>query len=765
MFNEELTLGNFVCPIPICQPETNLESLLKIFQHNDCDLIAISSEDKSLKTISSKALLAKLGQLWQSQGFTAVDYPRSLVDQESCFNPRIQDFKHLLKPANVYLSSARLSEFLQNSEKVGFSKDSTEYLIVDNLGQLKGKLDQAKILGYLASIVDSIPSQATSLIHRKNNFIRDFVDSISLPLKIESATGQTVYTNQCWRELITSSDQQDVLPNAAIANWWMGQKFPIVKENNTATVNELQVNSPSIRSYSKISPILPANIELTKSSAIFQTNSLPPYFADHCAASNVFFTDTPPNELSEPLLFSHLDIQIEKNQEWSQIKIPLALASNEANINADPDNLLYWLVFTTKNNDKFVAKLPTVENIGTPEKIFTELISTISHELKSPLTGIIGLSSLLKEQKLGELTQRQTLYTQLINNSGYKLMEIVNDLLELQGIVDSNVAVNIERFNLLALCRRVYEQTRQKMGASRKAESDLTLVDVPLKLEIEPELEIVTTNKRNLAAILSHLFLEIFQLVDFAIHTVVVEITQDCQEIVVKISNGNLFSSSSFFVSGSSKPSSGWNLTLAKYLVQGINGKIQSDVAQDNCQLTLIFPSNNSILLDPPSSKNAEPHKHLSKDTNSQPKNITILCLYPETDVLCSVQDTHNSLDFNLKNWAEKDWSNIGENPGNYQYRIIEADGLEQAHTLARIWKLDVIIIDGHQINEPQKYLKSLQQSTYLATLPLITLDTKTTEAANLVEGLSIYPCLLPHECRSIKDLMQVIRIATDLEK
>ena len=200
---------------------------------------------------------------------------------------------------------------------------------------------------------------------------------------------------------------------------------------------------------------------------------------------------------------------------------------------------------------------------------------------------------------------------------------------------------------------------------------------------------------------------------------------------------------------------------MAKYLVRGMNGCIKVDVTQDDYQLTLNFPNHNSILPDTSSSKNQEPQKLTPNNKKPQPKNITILCLYPEVDVLSSTQDTRSSLDFNLKNWAEKDWSNIGENPDNYQYRIIEADGLEQAHTLARIWKLDVIIIDGHQINEPQKYLESLQQSTYLATLPLITLDTKTTEAANLVEGLSIYPCLLPNECRSINDLMQVICIAT----
>lgn len=381
------------------------------------------------------------------------------------------------------------------------------------------------------------------------------------------------------------------------------------------------------------------------------------------------------------------------------------------------------------------------------------------------MTGIIGLSSLLKEQQLGQLTQRQTLYTQLINNSGYKLMEIVNDLIELQGIENSNVLVSEECFNLVALCHQVYDKAYQKFKTSKITESDSSLVAIQLKLEVESELEIVNTNKHNLSVILSHLFLELFQFVDFPNNTVFAKITQEREEIVVRLNNGNSILGSSSGVYVLSKPSSGWHVTLARYLVQGIKGSIQSYVVKGNCQLTLAFPMNNTISSDTPSYKTKKPLNHLAKNTKSQFNNITILCLYPETDVLRTIQDTHGSLDFNLKDWAEKDWSNISENPLDYQYRIIEADGLEQAHTLARIWKLDVIIIDGHQINEPKKYLQSLQQSTYLAALPLITLDTRTTEAANLVEGLNIYPCLLPDECRSINDLMQVIRIATGLEK
>ena len=143
-------------------------------------------------------------------------------------------------------------------------------------------------------------------------------------------------------------------------------------------------------------------------------------------------------------------------------------------------------------------------------------------------------------------------------------------------------------------------------------------------------------------------------------------------------------------------------------------------------------------------------------------KNLTILCLYPELEVINPNAGNNHGLDFKLKKWAEQDWSNNNPEQLAFRHRIIEADGLEQAHTLARIWQLDVIVLDGYQIVDAPKYLRSLQESEYLSSLPLITLDTKTTEAANQIEGLNVYPCLLPAQCRSIKDLMQVIQIATE---
>ncbi|MBW4522520.1 MAG: response regulator [Scytolyngbya sp. HA4215-MV1] len=77
-----------------------------------------------------------------------------------------------------------------------------------------------------------------------------------------------------------------------------------------------------------------------------------------------------------------------------------------------------------------------------------------------------------------------------------------------------------------------------------------------------------------------------------------------------------------------------------------------------------------------------------------------------------------------------------------YHYRVLEADDLDQAELLARVWKPQVILLDGFLPN-PQDYLKQLGQHAFLVSLPIVTLDHAMTQAANQVPGLSVFPCLV----------------------
>lgn len=71
--------------------------------------------------------------------------------------------------------------------------------------------------------------------------------------------------------------------------------------------------------------------------------------------------------------------------------------------------------------------------------------------------------------------------------------------------------------------------------------------------------------------------------------------------------------------------------------------------------------------------------------------------------------------------------------------RVLEVDDLEQANLLARVWKPDLVLLDG-VLPEPLAYLRQLSQCSALATLPLITLSSENTQAAHQIAQLSVFP-------------------------
>ena len=73
---------------------------------------------------------------------------------------------------------------------------------------------------------------------------------------------------------------------------------------------------------------------------------------------------------------------------------------------------------------------------------------------------------------------------------------------------------------------------------------------------------------------------------------------------------------------------------------------------------------------------------------------------------------------------------------------MIEADDLAQANLLTKIWQPNVILIERiYNSITPVEFIKKLSQYSTLAAIPLVTLDSETTQAANQVEQLSVFPC------------------------
>jgi len=93
----------------------------------------------------------------------------------------------------------------------------------------------------------------------------------------------------------------------------------------------------------------------------------------------------------------------------------------------------------------------TRQNIKLSEiaKLKTQFVSTITHELSTPLNGIMGLTQvLLDSETSGPLSDDQRRYIQMIASAGEELSDVVNQILELTRFQSKQGALEVKRVNL-----------------------------------------------------------------------------------------------------------------------------------------------------------------------------------------------------------------------------------------------------------------------------------------------------------------------------
>ncbi len=97
---------------------------------------------------------------------------------------------------------------------------------------------------------------------------------------------------------------------------------------------------------------------------------------------------------------------------------------------------------------------------------------TVSHDLKNPLNGIIGLSDLLllPEMHLDEKEKRE--YLQKINDSGNKMIDIINALLLLAGVSQQDENLEIKPLDMSAIVSQVIEKRLDYMRSQFEASVD-----------------------------------------------------------------------------------------------------------------------------------------------------------------------------------------------------------------------------------------------------------------------------------------------------
>ncbi len=99
------------------------------------------------------------------------------------------------------------------------------------------------------------------------------------------------------------------------------------------------------------------------------------------------------------------------------------------------------------------------------ERLKTELITNVSHDIKTPLTSIINYVDLMKQENIENEKVKE--YLEILDNKSQRLKKLTEDLVEASKASSGNIKLNIEKLNVKELINQVrgeFEDKFEKRG-------------------------------------------------------------------------------------------------------------------------------------------------------------------------------------------------------------------------------------------------------------------------------------------------------------
>ena len=140
-------------------------------------------------------------------------------------------------------------------------------------------------------------------------------------------------------------------------------------------------------------------------------------------------------------------------------------AEKEANLRLEQ----YNIHLTQVNDELRQAQDAAAEALQSAErasKAKTDFLSNMSHDIRTPMNAIIGITTLMKN----ELQQPEKLAEHLgkLESSGQLLLGIINDILDMSRIESGKTTLNVEKMNLPQQVSQLDSIIRQQAGQRRQ---------------------------------------------------------------------------------------------------------------------------------------------------------------------------------------------------------------------------------------------------------------------------------------------------------
>ena len=143
------------------------------------------------------------------------------------------------------------------------------------------------------------------------------------------------------------------------------------------------------------------------------------------------------------------------------------------------------------------AKVKELEKI---ERIKSQFIANVTHELRSPVNAIIGFAELMKISCEKGYMDQMSDRLSLLMSSATNLRAIITNILDLSKIEAGKMEVIVEHFDMAAMLREVEEITRVLIG-NKPVDVDVITHESPLYIAADPlKIRQILTNLTSNAA-------------------------------------------------------------------------------------------------------------------------------------------------------------------------------------------------------------------------------------------------------------------------
>lgn len=182
--------------------------------------------------------------------------------------------------------------------------------------------------------------------------------------------------------------------------------------------------------------------------------------------------------------------RIDKTTVWTEVKASLILDDNK-----NPIGFLGVTRDITEKkkiiDDLIIAKEKAEES----DRLKSAFLANISHEIRTPMNGILGFAQLLKEPNLKGGEQKK--YIKIIEKSGNRMLNIINDIVDISKIEAGLVEMRISETNINE--QLDYAYTFFKPEANKKG------IQLIQNITLSKQEATINTDREKLYAILLNL--------------------------------------------------------------------------------------------------------------------------------------------------------------------------------------------------------------------------------------------------------------------